>query len=401
MNNKKYEIIIVDDSKMTVEAVSKMIEMSKDPEFIINKAYSGMECLRLLGNHNIDLVLMDVVMENFDGFETARVIRSNPRFADIPIIFMTANDPDANMKEFAFKHGGIDYLLKPFSEKEINNYLSLYMRFINREREINKKLSDLNLQLHKEVIEKSKAINELKESLEIRHKMFSIISHDLKNPILGYKALVDEYVNNFDSLDIADFKELLFMLQKSSDNLSNLLNDLLTWANFQRNQINYNPSEFDLNFVATQIIEQLSLQAQAKQIGLINKIPNETIVMADPSLVSLILRNLISNSIKFTPAGGFITLFASEIKNEQKYSVSVADTGVGIPEDKIPDLFKVRVNKTTLGTSNETGTGLGLVLVKEAVTINQGTINVESKIGKGTTFIFTLPAVQKEIQIDL
>ncbi|MGB9702348.1 MAG: hybrid sensor histidine kinase/response regulator [Candidatus Kapaibacteriota bacterium] len=401
MLNNKYEIIVVDDSKMTVEAVCKMIESSKEPEYILYKAYSGMECLRLLGNHNIDLVLMDIVMENFDGFETARVIRANPKYENIPIIFMTANDPDASMKEFAFNHGGIDYLLKPFTEKEINNYLSLYIRFISREREINKKLSDLNLQLHKEVIEKTRAINELKESLEIRHKMFSIISHDLKNPILGYKALVDEYVSNFDSLDIQDFRELLQMLQKSSDNLSNLLNDLLTWANFQRNQISYNPTEFDLSFVATQVIEQANLQAQAKQIGLVNKIPNDTLVLADPSLVSLIFRNLISNAIKFTPQGGFVTLFATEKKDDRKIEVSVSDTGVGIPEDKIQELFKVRTNKTTLGTNKESGTGLGLVIVHEAVAINQGQIKVESKLGKGTTFTFTLPSVEKEIQIEL
>lgn len=401
MLNNKYEIIVVDDSKMTVEAVCKMIEASKEPGYILYKAYSGMECLRLLGNHTIDLVLMDVVMENFDGFETARVIRANPKYEYIPIIFMTANDPDASMKEFAFKHGGIDYLLKPFTEKEINNYLSLYIRFITREREINKKLSDLNLQLHKEVIEKTRAIHELKESLEVRHKMFSIISHDLKNPILGYKALVDDYVSNFDSLDIEDFRELLQMLQKSSDNLSNLLNDLLTWANFQRNQIAYNPTEFDLSFVATQVIEQANLQAQAKQIGLVNKIPSETLVLADPSLVSLIFRNLISNAIKFTPQGGFVTLFAAKNKEDQKIEVSVSDTGVGIPEDKIQELFKVRTNKTTLGTNKESGTGLGLVIVHEAVAINQGKIKVESKLGKGSTFTFTLPSVEKEIQIEL
>jgi signal transduction histidine kinase len=401
METKTFNLIIVDDSKMTVETVSSMIEHCKEPHFNIFRAYSGMDCLRLLGNHEVDLILMDIVMENFDGFETAKVIRANPKHENIPIIFMTANDPDAKMKEFTIAHGGIDYLLKPFTEKEICNYLGLYTRFLVRERIINNTLSNLNLQLNKEIIEKNNALNELKEALEIRHKMFSIISHDLKNPILGFKALIDDYVSNFDSLDIKDFQELLQILQKSSNNLSSLLQDLLTWANFQRNQISFNPVEFDLSYIVNQIIEQSILQAQAKKIVLASQIPSETFVFADPNLINLILRNLISNAIKFTPSNGFVTIFSKIIKEQKLVEISVSDTGVGIAEHKINDLFNLATQKSTLGTNNETGTGLGLLLVKDAVAMNRGEITVKSKLNKGTTFSFTLPFAEREIHIDL
>lgn len=399
MIDEKLELVVVDDSKIAVEAITKMLDSLDNYKYF--KAYSGMECLRLLGNHQIDIILMDVFMEGFDGFETAKVIRANPKYSDIPIIFMTAYDPDNEMKKQALDLGGIDYLMKPFTENQIHNYLNLYYRFIKRERRINKELNDLNLQLNAEISLKEKLLKELSDALDVRHKMFAIISHDLKNPIYGFKSLVDEYISSFDSLDMTDIRELLDVLQKSSNHLANMLTDLLTWSNFQRGSISYNPTEFDLNFIAQQVVDQLNLQAQNKQIGLRNEIPSETIVFADPNLVNLILRNLISNSIKFTPPHGYVTLFCKEDRDKSQLIISVNDTGVGIPDENMKELFKLNKSTTTLGTNQEKGTGLGLILVKEAIELNRGQLNVESKVGKGSTFSFTLPLVTKEITIDL
>lgn len=399
MTEDKLELVIVDDSKIAVEAISKMIDTL--PKYKYYKAYSGMECLRLLGNHQIDIILMDVFMEGFDGFETAKVIRANPKYSDIPIIFMTAHDPDNEMKKQALDLGGIDYIMKPFTEQQIHNYLNLYFRFIQRERRINKDLNELNLKLNSEMVLKEKALKELQNALDIRHKMFAIISHDLKNPIFGFKALIDEYIKSFDSLDMNDFREIFDVLQKSSTHLSNMLNDLLTWANFQRGSISYNPQEFDLHYIAKEIIGQMNLQANNKSIGLRNEIPLDTLVFADPSLIQLIFRNLVNNAIKFTPTNGYVTLFCIEDKENSVVRVSVSDTGVGIPEENMKELFKLNKSNTTLGTNQEKGTGLGLVLVKEAIELNRGILTVESKVGKGTTFTFTLPLVKKEISIEL
>jgi len=399
MIDDKLELVIVDDSKVAVDAISKMIDSLSNYKYY--KAYSGMECLRLLGNHQIDIILMDVFMEGFDGFETAKVIRANPKYSDIPIIFMTALDPDNIMKEQALQLGGIDYLMKPFTEAQIHNYLNLYYRFIKRERRINSELNQLNLQLNSEIIQKEKAMKELQEALDVRHKMFAIISHDLKNPIFGFKALIDEYIKSFDSLDMDDIREVFNILQKSSNQLADMLNDLLTWSNFQRGTISYNPDEINIHYLAQQIIEQANLQAQNKMIGLRNDVPMDTFAFADPNLVSLTLRNLVSNAIKFTPSNGYVTIFSKEDRDNSLLYVSVSDTGVGIPEDNLNELFKLNKSKTTLGTNQEKGTGLGLILVKEAVELNRGKLFVETKVGKGTTFKFTLPLVIKEISIEL
>lgn len=399
MIDDKLELVIVDDSKVAVDAISKMIDSLSNYKYY--KAYSGMECLRLLGNHQIDIILMDVFMEGFDGFETAKVIRANPKYSDIPIIFMTALDPDNIMKEQALQLGGIDYLMKPFTEAQIHNYLNLYYRFIKRERRINSELNQLNLQLNSEIIQKEKAMKELQEALDVRHKMCAIISHDLKNPIFGFKALIDEYIKSFDSLDMDDIREVFNILQKSSNQLADMLNDLLTWSNFQRGTISYNPDEINIHYLAQQIIEQANLQAQNKMIGLRNDVPMDTFAFADPNLVSLTLRNLVSNAIKFTPSNGYVTIFSKEDRDNSLLYVSVSDTGVGIPEDNLNELFKLNKSKTTLGTNQEKGTGLGLILVKEAVELNRGKLFVETKVGKGTTFTFTLPLVIKEISIEL
>lgn len=399
MIDDKLELVIVDDSKVAVDAISKMIDSL--PNYKYYKAASGMECLRLLGNHQIDIILMDVFMEGFDGFETAKVIRANPKYSDIPIIFMTAMDPDKKMKEQALELGGIDYLIKPFTEAQIHNYLNLYYRFIKRERRINNELNQLNLQLNSEIILKEKAMKELQEALDVRHKMFAIISHDLKNPIFGFKSLIDEYIKSFDSLDMDDIREVFYILQKSSNQLADMLNDLLTWSNFQRGAISYNPEEVDVHHLAQQIVEQASLQAQNKMIGLRNDVPMDTFAFADPNLITLTLRNLVSNAIKFTPSNGFVTVFSREDRASSLLYISVSDTGVGIPEDTMNELFKLNKSKTTLGTNQEKGTGLGLILVKEAVELNRGKLSVETKIGKGTTFTFTLPLVIKEISIEL
>lgn len=399
MENDKLELIIVDDSKVAVNTIAKMIDPLDNYKYF--KAYSGMECLRLLGNHRIDIILMDVFMEGFDGFETAKVIRANPKYSDIPIIFMTAYDPDNEMKSKALKLGGIDYIAKPFTENQIQNYLNLYDRFIRRERKINNDLNILNIQLNSEIVQKEKALKDLQNALDVRHKMFAIISHDLKNPIFGFKALIDEYIKSFDSLDMNDIREVFEILQQSSNNLADMLNDLLTWANFQRGSISYNPEDCDLHTIAQQIIDQMNLQAQNKLIILRNDIPHETYVFADPNLISLVFRNLVNNSIKFTPSNGYVTLFCSEDYVNSVIKVSVSDTGVGIPEEKINELFVLNKTNSTLGTNQEKGTGLGLVLVKEAVELNRGALSVESKLGKGTTFSFTLPLVSKEIKIDL
>ncbi len=249
----------------------------------------------------------------------------------------------------------------------------------------------------KDITERKKAEAELleseaklKELNATKDKFFSIIAHDLKNPLGNFREvtkLLYESNNQFTEFEKLEF---LQMLQNSSENIYSLLNNLLEWSKTQKGAIQFNPIEFDIKMVANNCVDLLSLAAKNKSITLINSIANYWL-FADVNLITTVIRNLTSNAIKFTPEGGKIEI--GSILNEDKASINIfiKDSGIGMNQERISKLFKIDENISTKGTNNETGTGLGLILCKEFVEIHKGKIWVESEVGKGSTFWFTLP----------
>ena len=234
----------------------------------------------------------------------------------------------------------------------------------------------------------------LRESNKTKDKFFSIIAHDLKSPFSSMLGFSELLVKNFDTYDIQDQKKFINIIHQSVQKTNKLLEDLLLWSRVQRGIIDFNPETENLYLVSTEAIELLSQLAANKSISLRNEIPEDIFVKADKNMLLTILRNLISNAIKFTNKGGGIIINASSMINEnnQNYAeISVKDNGVGIKPEIQPKLFSISDNVSTQGTENEDGTGLGLILCKEFVEKHDGKIWVESKIGKGSKFIFTLP----------
>lgn len=230
---------------------------------------------------------------------------------------------------------------------------------------------------------------ELQKINATKDKLFSVIAHDLKGPfnsILGFSELLSEEI---DSLSKTEIKEITKMLNQQSKDAFNLLSNILDWARTQLKGIKPSPEVIDLNELTNEVIEFIDNIVQMKNIELITKVKNNTHVFADKNLLYSVLRNLISNAIKFTPERGKITIQTNE--KENKIEVSVSDTGVGMRPEQLRSIFKPKTeNITTRGTNNEQGTGLGLIICKEFIEKNGGKINVTSSIGKGTTFTFTL-----------
>lgn len=222
-----------------------------------------------------------------------------------------------------------------------------------------------------------------------KDKFFSIIAHDLKNPLSSSNTLIDLIITNFESLSKDDLKNYLIDLNKSSKNLKDLLNNLLVWARSQTNRIEINFEEFNINEIIISSINQLESNLKYKKISLDNKI-EDTKVLADKNMLNTVVRNLISNAIKFTHEGGKIELI-SEITENDFLKVIVKDNGVGIKNEKLKSIFNIDVNVSTKGTNNESGTGLGLILCKEFIEKNKGEIYVESTERKGSQFIFKIP----------
>lgn len=229
----------------------------------------------------------------------------------------------------------------------------------------------------------------LKISNDTKDRLFSIIAHDLKSPfnsILGFSQIL---INEYDNYSNEEQKLFIKKIKDSSESAFILLENLLHWSRTQTGGITAKPVSLNLSEIVSNQIDILNNIADSKRITIRNFVPQSAIVFADRDMIKTVLLNLINNAIKFTSREGVITITTHDFEN--KIELSIADTGLGISRDNLMNLFKIDVTQSTSGTSGEKGTGLGLIICKEFVEINGGNIRVESELGKGSNFCFTLP----------
>ena len=246
-----------------------------------------------------------------------------------------------------------------------------------------KKINKLLLQ-HQEEIKKRSF--ELEQLNQVKDKFFSIISHDLRSPMNALSGTLD--LLELKNITPEEFAELLQNLRIQFDHTRTLINNLLNWTLVQMDKLNIQPEKVVLHGKVDESFAALG-NLYPKNISMENKVGEKITASADPNIINLVLRNLILNAIKFTENGGRIWVDAIEKNNE--VVVSVSDNGIGIKPEVKEMLFKKTSGYSTRGTANEKGTGLGLILCKEFVEKNGGTIWLESELGTGTTFYFTLP----------
>ena len=245
--------------------------------------------------------------------------------------------------------------------------------------EANEKVKRQNLQLQ--------ALNTTKD------KFFSIIGHDLKGPLNSLTSFSGLLMNHTDSLSKEEIQMLAKDFDKSLKNLLALLNNLLEWSRSQTGNIEFSPETFDTTSLLKENKALLETQAQNKRISLLEDLNGGMLVKAHRHSLNTVVRNLISNAIKFTPDGGLVKLSLKQTNGHVQ--VSIADTGVGMDSEVLGKLFRLDAKHTTKGTANEKGTGLGLILCKDFVEKNGGRLWVESEEGKGSLFCFTVPAARE------
>ncbi|MBZ0198523.1 MAG: hypothetical protein K8H86_01560, partial [Ignavibacteriaceae bacterium] len=236
--------------------------------------------------------------------------------------------------------------------------------------------------------------NQLKEANETKDKFFSVIAHDLKSPfmsLLGFSDILREDYKKMGHEDIKTFAESMY---KSVKGVYRLIENLLDWSRFQTGKLDCELANLNINSLGSQVIELYKDSALEKEITIANKIEDNSYILADDYMIRTVLRNLIANAIKFTAAGGSIILSSKEIKGKVK--ISITDSGTGISDDNISKLFNTTLNFSTPGLRGETGTGLGLMLCKEFVEKNNGSISVDSKLGVGSVFTIILPSGNKK-----
>lgn len=362
--------LVVDDSPTALEIMRKLLE-SKGVNALC--ASNGLEAVRILkeDRERIDIVISDLVMEKMDGEQLVRFIRKDLGMKAVPVILLSSV-PDRKRLIELFSSGITDYLNKPFLKEEFFARVKVH----------------LQMSKDRKIIERNR--HELKMANATKDKFFSIISHDLRGPIGNFATLIDLIQDPDDLLEEEEKAQLMDELKQSAKTTFALLENLLEWSRTQRGTIKFNPVDSSLNDIASSNYQLLKPAAQNKKIQLKLEMEPNLVACVDHHMVNTVIRNLLNNAVKFTPEGGTITLAGKTIENSVELRVS--DTGVGITPENQEKLFRLDQHYTTRGTNAEKGSGLGLILCKEFVERNGGTITLESEPGKGASFIIHFPA---------
>lgn len=357
-------VLIVDDNTVNLNVLSKLLEYNNIHH---NIALNGEAAIQSIKEHKPDLILLDIIMPEMDGFEVCTILKSDENLKDIPIIFITADsNPDSILK--GLKLGAVDYITKPIKTHELILKIKTHLELCHTKR---------MLEYH---------IKKQDELIATKDKLFSIISHDLRNPLSAVTSFSEILITQFNLMDDAKKMELLSLLNFSSNNCLSLITNLLEWAKSQRGALTPNFKNYEIKHIIEQTKLDLMLSLNAKQINLkINAAENQTI-KTDKDILQTILRNLITNAIKYSHENSDIEL--SVEKAEDSTLFKVKDFGVGMTQEKISKLFKIgERGVSTEGTKAEAGTGLGLIVSQEFANILGGKIDVNSKVGVGTEFI--------------
>jgi signal transduction histidine kinase len=380
MNN----ILVVDDKP---DNLRLLMEILSESGYEVRPASDGEFALQSARSSPPDLILLDIKMPDMDGYAVCEQLKADECTRDIPVIFISAlNEVVDKVKGFAL--GGVDYITKPFQADEVLARVQTHLTL----RDLQKSLQE-EITWRKHAEEELRELNhQLQEANASKDKFFSIIAHDLRNPFTSLIGLTEAIIEDFDIYGKDKIKVMISQLHTSSKTVYTLLTNLLEWSRLERGLIECVPEDILIADIAEQNIYLLKARIEHKQITPRNLIPKGTRAYADENMVNTIMRNLLSNALKFTESGGTIDVSLPH-RNKNVVEIAVSDTGVGISEENMEKLFRIDAKFTTTGTAGEQGTGLGLILCKELVEKNGGTIRVESEVGKGTMFVFTLPVM--------
>lgn len=360
----EYTVLIVDDVPTNVMLVQAIL---KKEGYTLLTTDSGVKALRIAQNKHPNLILLDIMMPEMDGYEVLQHLKSNPDTNNIPVIIMSAlSDMQSIVK--GYQLGATEYVTKPFQREE------LVKRVAHRY----------------ELFSIKRIKHELESTIESRDTLYSVIAHDLRSPLGSLKMMNNAILMMVDQNQVSnEVYEMLQMMNKTSEEIFLLLDNLLKWAKNRLNKQNIFRQQSDINSIVSSTAEIFIPMATQKKISIsIEGMDKELMGSVDIDMVKTIVRNLISNAIKFSFEGGKITVSTSIEGNN--VIVCIKDTGKGIKKEDQGKLLKQDSHFTSYGTNNEKGSGLGLMLCKDFVELHQGALWFESIEGKGTSFYFSL-----------
>jgi len=385
-------LLVVDDNPLNLQLISTLLRSKGYKPVIAN---SGHNALKYLEQKTPDMILLDIMMPEIDGFEVCEKIKSQSRYADLPVIFLTAKNEVTDIVK-GFSLGAVDFISKPFKSEEvlvrIHNHLALKQAKLKVE-EQNKTLKSLNQTIALSNKQLEKQANDLKELNAQKNRFFSILAHDLRNPFSGFVGMTSLLRDGWKTMKEEDLEDFIFTLDQTAEKVNKLLENLLKWSQVQLDSLIFEKSVFLLEDLITEAFDLKKEHADKKQLTLINGIKNNDYLEADEQMTMMVIRNLLSNAIKFTPKGGIIKIDTMKLGNNM-LQVAVRDNGIGMSNVTMKKLFNISEKVSRPGTDGEESTGLGLILCKALIVKQGGKLWAESEEVSGSVFYFTLPMPQ-------
>lgn len=388
-------ILCIDDESIVLDSLREQLQQEFGTEYTIETAESGSEALEIFEdlqaeNVEVPVIIADFIMPGMKGDELLENIHNLK--PDPKKILLTGQASIQGVSNAVNKANLYRFISKPWDKDDLVLTVKEAIRSFYQDRTIikqNEELKELNINLEKKVEERTLQLKELNAT---KDKFFSIIAHDLKNPFNTLMGFTELLLENLKEYPIDKVEEFIKILYDTSKGAYTLLENLLEWSRSQTGRIEMKPEHIIIKDLVDENINLLQNSASNKEIALVNKVDDKTKAFADANMIRTVLRNLISNAIKYTDNNGSVTITAKGEKD--KIHITVTDTGLGIKPEDMEKLFRIDVNFSTHGTADESGTGLGLVLCKEFINKNKGSIRAESEYKKGSSFTISLPEKQ-------
>ncbi|MFA6831718.1 MAG: hybrid sensor histidine kinase/response regulator [Bacteroidaceae bacterium] len=363
------KILVVDD---VISNVLLLKVLLKNEKYDIITANNGIEALSQVKEKMPDLILLDVMMPDLNGFEVCERLKQDKTTAEIPIIFLTALNNTSDIVK-GFKVGANDFISKPFNKEELLIRVRHQMSLITAKRTI------------------FRQNKELQRTISARDKLYSVIGHDLRSPIGTIKMVLNMLLINIPSEQIGEeLYNLLSTANQTTEEVFSLLDNLLKWTKSQTGRLNVVYQDINIIETIQGVIQVYVASAGLKNIKIVHEMPEEVMVHCDIDMVKTVIRNFMSNALKFSPNDTTITVRIEE-KEEGFVQFSIQDQGCGIDDEGKKKLLHENTHYSTFGLNNEEGSGLGLLLCKDFIIKNGGKLWFETEKGNGSTFFFSLP----------
>jgi two-component system, sensor histidine kinase and response regulator len=423
MEASKKVILCVDDEKLVLISLKAQLKRGLGPDYIIETAESGEDALEIIDeiqeeHAEMPLIISDQIMPGIKGDDLLIMVHERLPSA---LSIMLTGQANADAVGKALNQAKLyHYISKPWDETDLILTVSEAIRSFYQEKTIEEQnselerlvqqLQDYNETLEQKVLERTQEIALQKEEIEsqrdtleemnaAKDKLFAVIGHDLRNSLSALISIIGTLNANYSEMEECDKLACLQRIDHATHEMDKLLEHLLDWTRIQSGKVRYMPLGFDLCQVAEEMITYVKSATEKKNIAIDLNISPKTHVLADRNMIGTVMRNLVTNAIKFSPQGASVRIYSKRLDSIQDkvlLQVFVEDEGIGMDPDRQASLFHIGSSISTPGTANEKGTGLGLLICKDMVEVNGGTITVESQPGRGSKFIFTIPAAEQE-----